>query len=61
VDGDGVPEIIKVEWHKDPVLRRFTPRVKILAVGGSGVNIRDRTGRTSRAAVTRDPNLLGAF
>ena len=37
VDGDGVPEIINFEWYNDPVLRRFYPGIKVLAIDRSGV------------------------
>jgi hypothetical protein len=37
VDGDGVPEIINLEWYNDTILRRFYPGIKVLVIDRSGV------------------------
>ncbi len=37
VDGDGVPEIINVEWYDEGVLRSFYPEIKVIAIDHSGV------------------------
>lgn len=37
VDGDGVPEIINVEWYSETILRKFYPNTEIVAIDASGV------------------------
>ncbi len=36
VDGDGVPEITSIEWYRETILRRFYPKVEVIAVDASG-------------------------
>ncbi len=37
IDGDGVPEVVNVEWYKEIILRRFFPKVETIVIRSSGV------------------------
>lgn len=36
VDGDGVPEILNIEWYNEQVLRSFYPKVEVVTIDRSG-------------------------